>query len=228
LKFRLDVIPMTVEAALGLVQSKTLASLVKDEIIGMIRDGELTSGAKLVEVWFTERFGVSRAAVREAFRGLEEAGLARLEKNRGVFVRQFSKSEAIELYELRACLEEMAARRLAGLITDAQLSALLLVNTRLGGFAKKQAINQYYPLNIAFHDRLIDITEHSALQITYRRVIDQMHLLRRRGYEFNDGLEKSHQEHADILEALTRRDADAAALAMRKHATNGMARYLQT
>src|SRR5882757_9530307 len=111
----------SVETQIELVQSRTLASLVHGEIVRMIRDGELTSGVKLNEVSLTGRLGVSRAAVREAFRALEEAGLVRLEKNRGVFVREFSKTEAVELYELRACLEEMAGQRLASAITDAQL-----------------------------------------------------------------------------------------------------------
>src|SRR4051794_31301267 len=103
---------------LEIVKSKTLAMLVQERILRMIRDGELTSGAKLVEANFTSRLNVNRAAVREAFRALEEAGLVKLEKNRGVFVREFQADEAVELYEVRARLEEMGTRRLAGNITD--------------------------------------------------------------------------------------------------------------
>ena len=51
--------------------------------------------------------------VREAFRALEESGLVRLEKNRGVFVRQIPVEEADEIYELRAVLDEFVGRRLA-------------------------------------------------------------------------------------------------------------------
>ena len=57
--------------------------------------------------------GVSRGPVREAFRALEESGLVRLEKNRGVFVRQVSVEEADDIYELRAVLDEFAGRRVA-------------------------------------------------------------------------------------------------------------------
>ncbi|WP_431266995.1 FCD domain-containing protein [Dankookia sp. P2] len=172
----------SVEAQLELVQTKTLASLVQGKIVDMIRDGKLAAGEKLVEAGFTDKFGINRAAVREAFRALEEAGLVRLEKNRGAFVREFSRNEAIELYEMRACLEEMAGRRLAAVISDGQLSELTRLNNRLGTHARKNAIGQYYPLNVGFHDRLVELTGHGALLTIYRRLADQMHLLRQRGY----------------------------------------------
>jgi DNA-binding GntR family transcriptional regulator len=47
----------------------------------------LTVGARLNESELSHRLGVSRSPLREAFRALEEAGLVRLEKNRGVFIR---------------------------------------------------------------------------------------------------------------------------------------------
>ena len=70
-------------------------------------------GAKLNEVDIATALGVSRGPVREAFRALEQAGLVRVEKNRGVFVRQVSLAEADEIYEVRAVLEELIGR-LAG------------------------------------------------------------------------------------------------------------------
>ncbi len=86
----------------------------------MILAGELAPGAKLNEAWLSERLGVSRGPVREAFRVLEESGLVRLEKNRGVFVREIPHEEAAEIYELRAVLDEFVGRRLAESITPAQ------------------------------------------------------------------------------------------------------------
>ncbi|QCO00071.1 FCD domain-containing protein (plasmid) [Azospirillum argentinense] len=216
----------TVEDQLELVRSKTLATLVQERIVRMVREGELISGDKLVETTFTAKLNVNRAAVREAFRGLEEAGLVKLEKNRGVFVRDFLPREAIELYEMRACLEEMGARRLAGTITDAQLAELKDINGRLLICARNKDIESYYPLNIEFHDRMIEMTEHNVLQETYRRLVDRMHLLRRRGYETGDGLIESNDEHDAVLEALAERDVERTAAAARVHVMKGMQRYV--
>ena len=44
---------------------------------------------------------------------LEEAGLVRTEKNRGVFVRDLPVEEAIEIFDLRATMDEFVGRRLA-------------------------------------------------------------------------------------------------------------------
>jgi DNA-binding GntR family transcriptional regulator len=63
--------------------------------------------------------GVSRGPVREAFRMLEEAGLVRTEKNRGVFVRDIPIDEAVEIFDLRAAMDELVGRRLAENITPA-------------------------------------------------------------------------------------------------------------
>ena len=98
---------------IALVQSSSLPMLVQKELERMILAGDLAAGAKFNEAAIADRLGVSRGPVREAFRALEESGLVRLEKNRGVFVRQITIEEADEIYEVRAALDEWVGRRLA-------------------------------------------------------------------------------------------------------------------
>src|SRR5262252_3934528 len=106
---------------IALLRSASLSSAAQQEIERLILDGELAPGAKLAEAWLSERLGVSRGPIREAFRMLEEAGLVRQEKNRGVFVRDIPVEEAMEIYDLRAVMDELAGRRLAGSIAPEQL-----------------------------------------------------------------------------------------------------------
>ena len=87
--------------------------LVAREVERMILAGELSVGERVNESALAARFRVSRGPVREALRGLEESGLLRLEKNRGVFVREISLAEADEIYDLREALDELVGRRLA-------------------------------------------------------------------------------------------------------------------
>ncbi|NBX15433.1 MAG: GntR family transcriptional regulator, partial [Betaproteobacteria bacterium] len=84
-------------STIAMLQTNSLTGAVQQEIERLINAGELGPGDKLTEAVMAERLGVSRGPVREAFRVLEEAGLVRLEKNRGVFVRQVPLEEALEI-----------------------------------------------------------------------------------------------------------------------------------
>jgi DNA-binding GntR family transcriptional regulator len=211
---------------LDLLRSRTLSGLVQEEILRRIKTGEIGAGAKLNEVELAERMQISRAPVREAFRALEAAGLVRLEKNRGVFIREISEEEAAELYAVRRNLDEMAGRLLAPRITDRQLQELGRMLEALESASLRGGVNRYFPLNIAFHDRLVEMAGSVTLLGLYRQVIDRMHLLRRRGFASAASSAASHAEHRMILEALRRRDPDAAARAMGEHVSNGYARTI--
>ena len=85
-------------------------------------------------------------------------------------------------------------------------------------------VNHFFPLNIAFHDRLVEMTGNTTLLQLYRQVIDRMHLLRRRGFLKAGSSDASHREHRLILQALTRRDPVAAARTMGEHVQGGYRR----
>ena len=209
--------------AIEFMRSKSLPMLVQDAILRLIQSGELGAGAKLNEVALATRLGVSRGPVREAFRALEEAGLVRLEKNRGVFVREIRPDEAVELYDLRAGLDEIAGRMLAPHVADADLAELGQLVERM---EQAGSIEVYFPLNIRFHDRIVEMAGNRPLMATYRRVINEMHLLRRHGLVSGGGLLVSNNEHRTIVAALATRRSDAVVEAMRGHVMAGRERLL--
>jgi DNA-binding GntR family transcriptional regulator len=87
----------------------------------------------------------------------------KLEKNRGVFVREISGPEAGELYGLRAMLDEMTGRALAPAITDTELDELRDWLRRLTIAGEEGDIAVYFPLNIGFHDRIVEMTGNTTL-----------------------------------------------------------------
>lgn len=203
------------------LRSQSLSNLVREEVLGMIKAGELPPGKRLNELDLAERLRISRPPVREALRALEEAGLVRLERNRGMFVREVSETDAFELYQVRAGLDAQAGRLLAPRITDKQLQELGLVLDKLECISEGD-INRTFPLNVAFHDRLLEMTGNAILLGIYRGVINRMHLLRRRS--FAGGNAASHREHRAILAALADREPEVSALAMRTHVERGFER----
>lgn len=209
---------------LDFLQTRTVPDLVQREILRMIKTGEIGAGAKLNETTFAERLRVSRAPIREAFRALEEAGLVKLQKNRGVYVREIDDNEARELYDLRATLDEMAGRQLAARITDHEIEELRLWLARLES-AAFEGTASYFPLNIAFHDRIVEMTGNATLVEFYRRVIDRMHLIRRRSFAAAYGSSPSRLEHGLIVEALAGRNMEIAGQTLRMHVVNGYERF---
>ena len=98
---------------LEILQAHSLPSAVQAEIERLILCGDLPVGQRINEVALAERFGTSRGPIREALRALEECGIVRAERNRGVFVREVTLVEADEVYDLREVLDEYIGRRLA-------------------------------------------------------------------------------------------------------------------
>src|SRR3982074_332351 len=157
-------------ATIALVQANSLPVLVEKELERMILAGDLAAGAKLNEAAVADLLGVSRGPVREAFRALEESGLVRLEKNRGVFVRQISVEEADEIYEVRAALDEWVGRRLAQTASADQLKELKAIIERMDRAAAKNDLDAWHALNLEFHDRLVEYAGNAKLLAVYRRL----------------------------------------------------------
>jgi phosphonate utilization transcriptional regulator len=214
-------------SALELLRSKSLPALVQEEILNLILQGRLNAGDKLNEVEIATRLGVSRGPVREAFRALEEAGMVRLAKNRGVFVRELSAGEAEEIYAVRAGLDELAGRLLAPRITDKQIAELRALVATMEASSAARDLDSYFPLNLRFHDRVVEMTGNAKLAAIYRRLMNELHLQRRQGLA-RGGIRVSNAEHAAIVEALATRDPERAAAAMREHVMAGHQRWQQS
>jgi phosphonate utilization transcriptional regulator len=191
--------------------------LVAREVERMILAGELSVGERVNESALAARFRVSRGPVREALRGLEESGLLRLEKNRGVFVREISLGEADEIYDLREALDELVGRRLAKRFEEPARSAVHALLDEMDRAAAQGDAASYHMVNLRFHDTLVEATGNAKLIATYRRLIKELHLFRLKGLTAGGGLPVSNDEHRAIVRTIEAGDADAAGKRMRDH-----------
>ena len=206
-------------SAIELLQSHSLTTLVRRELERRILAGELSPGDKLNEVDLAGELNVSRGPVREAFRALEQAGLVRTQKNRGVFVRQVSIEEADEIYEVRAGLDEMIGRLAAERATAEEVAEMREMVKRMQQVARARDVNAYYPMNVRFHDRLAEISGNRTLAATYRRLVNELHLHRRETLARGaNSFPISTREHAAIIDAISRGDAETAGMLLREHA----------
>jgi len=213
---------------IALLQSSSLTTVVQQEIERAILAGEYEPGSKLIEATLAEKMGVSRGPVREAFRTLEEAGLVRNEKNRGVFVRSIPMDEAIEIFDLRAAMDELVGRLLAKNITPAQLKELKAVVSAMEKAVKDEDAHQYHLLNLQFHDRLIEMAGNRKLTDIYRKLIKELSLFRRLNLADGWLMPVSANEHRQIVKAIASGDEEAAGRAMFKHAMESKERTIES
>jgi phosphonate utilization transcriptional regulator len=203
---------------IALMQTNSLPGLVQRELERMILAGDLPAGAKLRETEVASMLGVSRGPVREAFRALEESGLVRLEKNRGVFVRQIGIDEADHIFELRAVLDEFAGRRAAQNATPAQAIELRALVDRMEKAVARGDVDGYHQANLAFHDQIVELAGNPKLTMIYRRLVNELHLHRRAALSQAGSLPVSIREHRAIVEHIAARHAAAAGRALHEHA----------
>lgn len=190
---------------------------IYEQLRGAIATGQLHPNERLVEADLSTRYSASRGAVRTALVRLEQEGLVEHERNRGARVRFIGEAEAIEIYEVRAQLEGLAARKAAELATEddvARLNGLVAdIRSRLDANDLMGASE----VNMQLHSAIMEVARHE----TASRLVSNLnsHLVR---YHYRTIMqpgrpEKSFAEHSAVVDAIVRRDPDAAEQAMRAH-----------
>lgn len=196
-------------------------SLTDEECYSKLREAILKEqflpNERLIEIDLAQTLGAGRAAIRTALARLEQDGLVERERYRGARVRLISEAEAIEILEVRAALESLAARHAALNITPAECDALqtLLAEQRqrvsegnlLGSSEVNGRLHQMI-LRIAHHTlatRVLETLKPQSVRFQYRTIL------------VPGRPERSFQEHCAIVDAIVNHDPDRAEEVMRHH-----------
>lgn len=105
-----------------------VAAPVREQVADRLRSAitglQLKPGQRLVERELMEQLGVSRTTVREAIRELSSEGLVTVVPQKGAIVSRPTRSEAEDLYEVRATLESLIVQRFIERGTDPEIADL--------------------------------------------------------------------------------------------------------
>jgi DNA-binding GntR family transcriptional regulator len=208
------------------LRAHTLTGVVQQEIERMILSGELAPGQRLNEKAVADKLAVSRGPVREACRALSELGLVYLIPNRGVFIKSLTKSDAIEVYDLRAGLVGLSASLLAPMLSAQAASTLDGFVDEMEDAAEKGDFSRFDPVNLEFHDFIVRSTENTRLIKLYRGLVKEFHLFRTHGLVQRGALLQSNREHREIVAAIKAKDADLSYRVSFHHVGNGKTRML--
>ncbi|MGV9796760.1 GntR family transcriptional regulator [Mycobacterium sp. NPDC003449] len=200
--------------ALGRATSQ--ADLVAASLREAILAGRIRADDVLVERRIAEQLGVSKTPVREAFIQLDNSGLITTTRNRGVRVRDMTRTDARHVYEQRVLLEPWAVgtvarrevpvpdavsahRRATELLQAGEWSAMAMENRKFHWALYRHCHN---PLVVSTLDALQDLTALAVLQIFW---------------EMSPTAAAEHEEHGAILRAVTAGDAEGAERLLREH-----------
>ncbi|HET6236864.1 MAG TPA: GntR family transcriptional regulator [Acetobacteraceae bacterium] len=206
--------PQAFDGGGGPAERANLDDHIYARIKAMIVDGTLLPGERIVPEQLAGDMGVSRTPTLSALKRLSQERLITWRSRRGVFVRRLSKRELAMIFEVREVLEGLAARRAAALITPQRVEQLRRLFADIDPADTPANRRAYLSQDYLFHSGILEIAGSQPLTETTHSVNILV-------LAFGAGLIKSIQdgltEHAVILEALLRRDPDAAEAAMRAH-----------
>lgn len=190
-----------------------------DRLRVLVLSGEYPPGAPLPELFLAQEFEVSRTPIREALKQLENEGLVEIRPRVGTFVRQPTRREIVELFELKSGLEALAAGLFARRGNVPELDALRR-NLSASAEAVRRGDGALYAVLVhEFHNGLIAGADNRKLAEHYERLMNQLayHRLVRKSVEQPGRLRDSLHEHESIVLAIEARDHIGAELATRQH-----------
>ena len=198
-----------------------------EKIFQLIVEGTYLPGQRLIEQRIAEELKVSRTPVREAFRRLETAGLIVTVRNRGAVVREVSRRELVDIYELRGRLEAFAAERAAQRATEEEL---LFMEEAVEGFGRtvelaktfdQEAIRELAQWNRKFHGQILASARHQRLEELLGLVAAAPWVFQSFQKFNRDDFVRSDQFHRLILIAVRAGDADRASRLVMEHIAQG-------
>jgi DNA-binding GntR family transcriptional regulator len=196
-------------------------ALIDDHGYRALRDaivsGELLPSERLVEEDLSRRLGIGRAAVRMALVRLEHDGLVEHERHRGARVRRVSEEEAVEILEVRAALESLAARRAAERATAQDVRDLRAILREMRGHRERGDLMAVSDANAALHRRILEISGHETARRLSGTLMSQIVRFQYRTVLLPGRSDRSLREHTAIVQAIASADGDMAERAMRRH-----------
>ena len=201
---------------------RPLREFVRDRIRDRIADGTYPPGTRLVERDLAADFEVSRLPVREALRMLDTEGFVEMLATRGVIVRQLSRTDVEELFDVREALETTAFHKAAQRATKADVRRLKALARRAERALATGDRDTVHACNVAFHDIVPEMARNKVLVEMLEPIEGLLHWINLQ----NDSPDVLWAEHRIMLEALIVGDADRARQLSYEHIDVNRARVL--
>jgi DNA-binding GntR family transcriptional regulator len=197
---------MTIQRAVTLSDGNRLRTQLCELLRDQIISGVLRPGRRLVERDLAQDFGVSRVPVREAIQLLIAEGFVEAVSPRRIVVRQLSRRDVEELFDVREALEVLITRQAAQRADRAALGRFeeLLEEARLATVAGEPAALSR--ANAAFHHHMVEMSDNRLVASLLEPLEGRLRWV----YQQIDDAEHVWLEHRELFAAVSSGDVDAA------------------
>ena len=195
------------------------------KIRNWILEGILAPGTQLRDKELAAQLGVSRTPIREAILRLEDEGLVQTKPNRSTLVSTIDFHSAFHLYSIVWTLERLALSQAFGSITDSHVQTMTHANER---FLQKMKIRDRLAALDAdhdFHSVYVKLSENKELEKVITEIKQKLRRLDLYYFDKIKDAALSHEEHAQIIEALQNKDLCSALSAVESNWKNSFSRF---
>lgn len=214
------------------IQTSRLYEQIVQQIEDSILNGDLSEGSQLpAERDLARQFGVSRTAVREAIKALQEKGLVDAFPGRGTFVTN-GTSNSMRRYldrliksgepdgwahvvEMREILEPEIAALAAVRASDQDLATMREAVEVMDSASRDS--DAYIEADLDFHLALAEAAANPIVLSLIDSIVGLLREQRLRIFRIGGGPQRGQYHHRRILEAIQRHDAPGARGAMQAH-----------
>ncbi|WP_287799911.1 GntR family transcriptional regulator [Acidiphilium sp.] len=197
---------------------ETLIDKVYERVVEAIADGALLPGMRIRQGELAARLGVSRQPVSHALHLLHRQGLLRESGRKGFEIAPVDPERVAQIYDVRAALDGLAARRAAARRDAAALAELdAIVAAAAGAAAGASALLR---LDLAFHRALYRASGNPVFETMTGPHFPALARAMAAVLETEDYRARAWREHAEILARVRAGDEAGAEAAARDHARN--------
>jgi DNA-binding GntR family transcriptional regulator len=189
------------------------------EVVELIHRGDLPPGSRVKDTSVATQLGVSRTPVREALLRLAREGILEADMGRGFSVCRLDSAEMRETGAILGALESLALQT-CGEISADRLNRLTEIDRELSTI--RGNVDRCVALDEEWHRTLLSECPNRRLRDTIS-ALWQVPRRYMRAYLRDAGrVSLSTQHHARIIEALRRKDSEAAAQRFSHHWERGV------
>jgi DNA-binding GntR family transcriptional regulator len=200
---------------LNLDDYKPLRDVVFENLREAIVEGKVKPGQRLMEVQLAEQLGVSRTPVREAIRKLELEGLVIMLPRKGAYVANMSLKDIIDVLEIRASVEGLAASLASERISPEDIKKLEAILKDFEQSAAGSDVETLLKKDVEFHECIFKATNNKKLHQLINSLWEQVYRFRVTYISDYDSTVNIARDHKLILDAIKKGDNEMA----KKHAT---------